>query len=179
MHHADNQKAIFQSLGSLRHNTSCRAVRGCRKPCDVTVQGRGLQASNEQRDLDMQVMSTHRADGRSILLTTTMTFLSRSRALRRTKRVWGMGPSTASTNSSTPDHQQGNNHFAIEQTCRRRAVQDLRCKSSHWQHDNQLEARSNVRVRCGRTQHMLLICCALNVMPSQETLPHEMHMTAH
>ena len=44
----------------------------------------------------------HLAAALSILLTTTMTFLLRSSALRSTKRVCGMGPSTESTSSSTP-----------------------------------------------------------------------------
>lgn len=36
------------------------------------------------------------------MFTTTMTFLSKARALRSTNRVCGMGPSTESTRSSTP-----------------------------------------------------------------------------
>ena len=43
-----------------------------------------------------------RAPGRSILLTTTIALSPSAKALRVTKRVWGIGPSTASTNSSTP-----------------------------------------------------------------------------
>ena len=43
-----------------------------------------------------------RWSGRSILLTTTMTRWPSSRALERTKRVWGMGPSAASTSRMTP-----------------------------------------------------------------------------
>ena len=43
-----------------------------------------------------------RASGRSTLLTTRITGSFASRALRRTKRVWGSGPSLASTSSSTP-----------------------------------------------------------------------------
>lgn len=39
---------------------------------------------------------------RSILLTTTTTLCWSSRALRSTNRVWGIGPSTASTSSNTP-----------------------------------------------------------------------------
>ena len=46
--------------------------------------------------------SANLAAGRSILLTTTMTFFSSASALRSTKRVCGMGPSTLSTSSSTP-----------------------------------------------------------------------------
>ena len=46
----------------------------------------------------------HLAAGLSILLTTTMTFFSMSSALRSTKRVCGIGPSTESTRSSTPAH---------------------------------------------------------------------------
>ena len=44
----------------------------------------------------------HPGVGRSILLTTTMTLCPSSSAFWRTKRVWGMGPSAASTSSSTP-----------------------------------------------------------------------------
>ena len=40
--------------------------------------------------------------GRSILLTTRITGSCSSSALRSTKRVWGSGPSLASTSSSTP-----------------------------------------------------------------------------
>ena len=43
-----------------------------------------------------------RWSGRSILLTTTMTRWPSSRALDSTKRVWGMGPSAASTSRMTP-----------------------------------------------------------------------------
>ena len=43
-----------------------------------------------------------RASGRSILLTTRITCSCSSSALRSTKRVWGSGPSLASTSSSTP-----------------------------------------------------------------------------
>src|SRR3954447_7050419 len=43
-----------------------------------------------------------RASGRSTLLTTRITGSLASSALRRTKRVWGSGPSLASTSSSTP-----------------------------------------------------------------------------
>ena len=42
------------------------------------------------------------APGRSILLITTMGVRPSASALRSTKRVWGMGPSKASTTSSTP-----------------------------------------------------------------------------
>ena len=42
------------------------------------------------------------APSRSILLTTTTTFFWSSSAFFRTKRVWGMGPSMASTRSNTP-----------------------------------------------------------------------------
>ena len=42
-----------------------------------------------------------RAPGRSILLMTTMGFKPSASALRVTKRVCGMGPSTASTSSNT------------------------------------------------------------------------------
>ena len=42
-----------------------------------------------------------RAPGRSILLITTIGLRPRARALRVTKRVWGIGPSTESTSSST------------------------------------------------------------------------------
>src|ERR1700722_13394294 len=43
-----------------------------------------------------------RASGRSTLLMTRMTGRLASRALRSTNRVWGNGPSEASTRSSTP-----------------------------------------------------------------------------
>ena len=43
-----------------------------------------------------------RWSGRSILLTTTMTRWPSSRARLSTKRVWGMGPSAASTSRRTP-----------------------------------------------------------------------------
>ena len=43
-----------------------------------------------------------RASGRSTLLTTRITGSCASSALRSTKRVWGSGPSLASTSSSTP-----------------------------------------------------------------------------
>ena len=43
-----------------------------------------------------------RASGRSTLFTTSTTGNRDSRALRSTKRVWGSGPSLASTSSSTP-----------------------------------------------------------------------------
>src|SRR2546430_15723323 len=43
-----------------------------------------------------------RLPGRSILLTTTMAFRPWASALRVTKRVCGIGPSTASTSSNTP-----------------------------------------------------------------------------
>ena len=43
-----------------------------------------------------------RASGRSTLLTTRITGSFASSALRSTKRVWGSGPSEASTSSSTP-----------------------------------------------------------------------------
>ncbi len=43
-----------------------------------------------------------RRRARSILLTTTMALSPRASALRVTKRVCGIGPSTASTSSSTP-----------------------------------------------------------------------------
>ena len=43
-----------------------------------------------------------RASGRSILLMTRITGSRRSSALRSTNRVWGSGPSLASTSSSTP-----------------------------------------------------------------------------
>src|SRR5215831_4414393 len=48
--------------------------------------------------------TTHpgRLPGRSILFTTTIAFSPWASALRVTKRVCGMGPSTASTSSSTP-----------------------------------------------------------------------------
>src|SRR3954453_19395106 len=46
--------------------------------------------------------SAMRASGRSILLTTRTTGSLASSALRSTKRVWGSGPSEASTSSSTP-----------------------------------------------------------------------------
>src|SRR3954454_15299949 len=46
--------------------------------------------------------SLMRASGRSTLLTTRITGSRASSALRRTKRVWGSGPSDASTRSSTP-----------------------------------------------------------------------------
>ena len=48
--------------------------------------------------------TTHagRLPGRSILLTTTMAFRPWASALRVTKRVCGIGPSTASTSSNTP-----------------------------------------------------------------------------
>ena len=42
-----------------------------------------------------------RAPGRSILLTTTMALRPSASALRVTKRVCGIGPSTASTTSNT------------------------------------------------------------------------------
>lgn len=54
----------------------------------------------------------HLAASRSILLTTTMTFFCISNALRRTKRVWGIGPSTASTSSSTPEGSSAHWHNA-------------------------------------------------------------------
>ncbi len=50
----------------------------------------------------MEATAPHLAAGLSILLTTTMTFFSMSSALRSTKRVCGIGPSTESTRSSTP-----------------------------------------------------------------------------
>ncbi len=40
--------------------------------------------------------------GLSILLTTTSTFFLRAKAFDKTKRVWGMAPSKASTSSRTP-----------------------------------------------------------------------------
>ena len=43
-----------------------------------------------------------RALSRSILFTTTMGFRPRASALRVTNRVCGIGPSTASTSSTTP-----------------------------------------------------------------------------
>ncbi|CUO89376.1 Uncharacterised protein [Flavonifractor plautii] len=43
-----------------------------------------------------------RWSGRSTLLTTTMTLWPSSSALLSTKRVWGMGPSAASTSRMTP-----------------------------------------------------------------------------
>jgi hypothetical protein len=43
-----------------------------------------------------------RASGRSTLLTTTMGCRPSSSAFRVTKRVWGMGPSAASTRRTTP-----------------------------------------------------------------------------
>ncbi len=46
--------------------------------------------------------SSMRASGRSILLMTSTTGSRPSSALRSTKRVWGSGPSEASTSSSTP-----------------------------------------------------------------------------
>jgi hypothetical protein len=56
-----------------------------------------------------------RASGRSILLTTTSTGMRCSRALRSTKRVWGSGPSEASTSSSARvDHRQRALHLATE-----------------------------------------------------------------
>src|SRR6267154_1449804 len=45
---------------------------------------------------------TGRAPGRSILFTTRIGFRPRASALRVTKRVCGIGPSTASTSKSTP-----------------------------------------------------------------------------
>ena len=47
-------------------------------------------------------ISSRRASGRSILLTTTMIFRFISRAFCRTKRVCGIGPSAASTSSNAP-----------------------------------------------------------------------------
>ncbi len=49
-----------------------------------------------------ETTSSIRASGRSTLLTTTITGSLASRALRSTKRVWGSGPSDASTSSTTP-----------------------------------------------------------------------------
>ena len=46
--------------------------------------------------------SSMRASGRSTLLTTSTTGSRASRALRSTKRVWGRGPSEASTSRRTP-----------------------------------------------------------------------------
>jgi hypothetical protein len=46
--------------------------------------------------------SAMRASGRSTLLITRTTGSLASRALRSTNRVWGSGPSLASTSSSTP-----------------------------------------------------------------------------
>ena len=46
--------------------------------------------------------SSMRASGRSTLLTTSTTGSRASRALRSTNRVWGSGPSEASTRSRTP-----------------------------------------------------------------------------
>ena len=46
--------------------------------------------------------SSMRASGRSTLLTTSTTGSRASRALRSTNRVWGRGPSEASTSSRTP-----------------------------------------------------------------------------
>ena len=60
-----------------------------------------------QHDM-MKSQSEHLAAGLSILLTTTMTFFSMSRALRRTNLVCGIGPSTESTRSSTPAHHHTN-----------------------------------------------------------------------
>ena len=46
--------------------------------------------------------SSGRASIRSILLTTTMGLRPSSKALRSTKRVWGIGPSAASTRRRQP-----------------------------------------------------------------------------
>lgn len=55
-----------------------------------------------RRALNIETRGQHLAAGRSILLITTMTFFSSSKAFRSTKRVCGIGPSTESTKSSTP-----------------------------------------------------------------------------
>ena len=53
-------------------------------------------------DSTSSTTSWGRASGRSTLLMQTTTSRFSSRALERTKRVWGMGPSKASTTKITP-----------------------------------------------------------------------------
>ena len=55
--------------------------------------------------LDVLTVVAYLAASRSILLTTTMTFLLSARDFLRTNRVCGIGPSTESTSSSTPAPQ--------------------------------------------------------------------------
>ena len=59
-------------------------------------------ASPKSRSWVSSMTSSIRASGRSVLLTTTMTGNLAARALRRTKRVCGNGPSEASTSNTTP-----------------------------------------------------------------------------
>jgi hypothetical protein len=57
--------------------------------------------SASNRSKTWSTTQSGRAPGRSTLLMTTMGLSPRAKALEVTKRVWGMGPSTASTSSST------------------------------------------------------------------------------
>jgi len=61
-----------------------------------------LAPSSRNRSKVLLRASSERAKGRSTLLITTMIRRPSASALRRTKRVWGIGPSTASTSSSAP-----------------------------------------------------------------------------
>ena len=54
------------------------------------------------RSSESLTTASGRAPSRSILLTTIMMARPASMAWRRTKRVWGMGPSAASTSSRAP-----------------------------------------------------------------------------
>ena len=58
--------------------------------------------SEQNRSKVVSTTQSGRAPSRSILFTTTTTFFSSSSAFLSTKRVWGMGPSMASTSKSTP-----------------------------------------------------------------------------
>ena len=74
----------------------------------VAVHDRELDLVLVRAEVDEQLVDRvdaprpARASGRSILLMTQITGSRASSVLRSTKRVWGRGPSLASTRSSTP-----------------------------------------------------------------------------
>ena len=101
---------MFSPGGSHCTSQGVALPAACAGTCDASVEltthsGPDAPArGGEGTGLGLQEQQEHLAAGRSILLTTTMTFFSMPSALRSTKRVCGIGPSTESTSSSTPAH---------------------------------------------------------------------------
>ena len=79
-----------------------RARRGWRRGRGPRPRRDRSPARPSSRSVVSATTSVMRASGRSTLFTTTMTGSFAASALRSTKRVWGSGPSDASTSRTTP-----------------------------------------------------------------------------